>query len=310
VVRSHSLAATKYKTIRFQDYADFVNTTVVLKSLKGLDGTMIDFSDPSSYRGINLDDLAIYVKLEQAHLNREIENVLGEGGTFSTHSTDEFARLQEDFNSAYESYVKGLALMSMGWYRTPMVPGGPDPITYARISATIASCYLGPWGPVVVNAAFTAVDVADGTTSYKHAAVQVGVGAAAACVPGVGAILVNMAASGIDYEEGGGIGWDNDKFKQGVVRGAVTMAMTPAMNGAMGDFSKTALGTGISTGLTTFVTNSVTAGDGWSIGWDGDNWQQHLTEGVAAGVTAAAMQGVRGEKGKDAHGKAITGTDK
>ncbi|HPB81621.1 MAG TPA: hypothetical protein PK200_06240, partial [Spirochaetota bacterium] len=86
VVRSHSLAATKYKTIRFQDYADFVNTTVVLKSLKGLDGTMIDFSDPSSYRGINSDDLAIYVKLEQTHLNREIENVLGEGGTFSTHS--------------------------------------------------------------------------------------------------------------------------------------------------------------------------------------------------------------------------------
>jgi len=272
---------------------------------------MIDFSDPSSYRGINSDDLAIYVKLEQTHLNREIENVLGEGGTFSTHSTDEFARLQGDFNSAYESYVKGMALLSMGWYRTPMVPGGPDPMTFTKVVGSIAlSCTLGPWAAFALNAALTGVDVADGTTAWKHAAVQLGVGAAAAYAPGIGSQLVNIAASGIDYEEGGGIGWDNKNFKQGVVRGVATMVITPALGGAMGEFGKTALGTGLSTGLTTFATNSLTAGDGWSIGWDGGNWQQHLTEGVASGVTAAVMQGARGKQGKDAQGRPITGTDK
>jgi hypothetical protein len=185
-------------------------------------------------------------------------------------------------------------------------------MTFAKVAGSIAlTCSpLGPWGAFAFNAMLTGVDVADGTTAWKHAAVQMGVGAAAAYTGGMGGQLINIAASGIDYEEGGGVGWDNAQFKKGVVRGVATMVLTPALGGAMGEFGKTALGTGLSTGLTTFATNSLTAGDGWSIGWDGGNWQQHLTEGVASGVTAAIMQGARGKQGKDAQGRPITGTDK
>ena len=290
VVRSHSLAATKYRTIRFQDYADFVNTTVVLKSLKGLDGTMIDFSDPTSYRGINSDDLAIYVKLEQAHLNREIENVLGEGGTFSTHSTDEFSRLQEDFNSAYESYVKGMALTSMGWYRTPIVPGGPDPMTAAKIGA----CFAGPWAAFAVNAALLVVDTRDGVIAGKHALMQGAVGLAAG-MAGPAGILVNIAASGIEYEEGGGIGWSNRQFREGAVRNIASYALSNTLNGAMGpNFSNTALGTGLSAGISGFAMSGLTiSSSGWnnmSFGFDTENWKEHATVGIASGISAAVTK--------------------
>ena len=251
---------------------------------------MIDFSDPTSYRGINSDDLAIYVKLEQAHLNREVENVLGEGGTFSTHSTDEFARLQGEFDSAYASYMEGLALMSMGWYRTPIVPGGPDPMTAAKIGA----CFAGPWAAFAVNAALLAVDTKDGVIAGKHALMQGAVGLAAG-MAGPAGILVNIAASGIEYEEGGGIGWSNRQFREGAVRNIASYALSNTLNGAMGpNFSNTALGTGLSAGISGFAMSGLTiSSSGWnnmSFGFDTENWKEHATVGIASGISAAVTR--------------------
>jgi len=298
---------------------DYINTTVLMKPLKSISGGEIDFTRPETYRNINTDDLETYVKLEARHLEKEIERVFEQdepeeaqdsgGGEdeefnyvyytpamagqfirFSDHVNYEMTRLYNEFTNSYIEYEQGLRMLGKSWHRTPMVPGGPDPMTFGRVVGTIAaSCSpLGPWGAFAVNAAFIAVDVADGTTPWKHAAVQMGVSFVGNAT-GLGP-LVNVVASGIDYEEGGGIGWDNDKFKQGVKRGLVRAAVSMMLPG--GD-------TPLGVGLTTFVTNSVTAGDGWSLGWDGDNWQQHFAEGVSAGISAYASNSANNGQGSD-----------
>ena len=106
----------------------------------------------------------------------------------------------------------------MSWYRTPTVPGGPDPMTIAKVGGGIAlSCAGMPWAAFALNAALTGVDVADGSVSWKHAAVQVGVGFASSYTGGLAGQAINIGASGLDYEEDGSVGWSNDNFKSGVI---------------------------------------------------------------------------------------------
>ncbi len=306
-VSDYSLAGgANHRYYAFQDYEYFENKAVFIKPLTGEHGK-IDFANAYSYEHLSADEVNRYVIMEQEHLTREISNIFDEGGAFEQHANSEFTRLGNAFGEGYQRWAEGEAMTSAGWYRTPVVPGGPDPITLTRVGGGIAlSVTCGPWAAFALNAALTGVDVADGTTSWKHAGVQMGAGAASALTGGMGGQLINVAASGLEYEEGGGIGWSNSNFRQGVVRGAITMAVSPVLNGALGNGT---VGTGLSAGLTTFAASSVQVGEGWSgmyqLGWDEDNWEQHVTEGAASGVTSGLMKGIN--RGEDAQGNALTG---
>ncbi len=301
-VSDYSLVTGRtYQQYMFSDYSAYVNTTVFLRPARGIGGT-IDFSNPYSYERMMPDEINLYATMEKDRLGREIEKVFGAGGTFELHSKEQFETLGKKFTEGYTRYAEGEVMSRGAWYRTPIVPNGPDPMTVTRVAGSIAlSTTLGPWAAFALNMALTGVDVADGTTAWKHAGVQVAVGAASTAVGGIGGQVINMAASGIDYEQDGDIGWSNRNLRQGMVRGAVSMMLAPTLQGAMGEGS---LATVLSTGATTFVTNSVQAGNGWkglyNVGWDEDNWQQHLTEGTASGITAGLTR-------PDAQGNPSTG---
>ncbi|HPB83809.1 MAG TPA: hypothetical protein PK200_17345, partial [Spirochaetota bacterium] len=160
--------------------------------------------------------------------------------------------------------------------------------------AKIGACFAGPWAAFAVNAALLAVDTKDGVIAGKHALMQGAVGFAAG-MAGPAGILVNIAASGIDYEEGGGIGWSNRQFREGAVRNIASYALSNTLNGAMGpNFSNTALGTGLSAGISGFAMSGLTiSSSGWnnmSFGFDTENWKEHATVGIASGISAAVTK--------------------
>ncbi|PKL18190.1 MAG: hypothetical protein CVV49_07280, partial [Spirochaetae bacterium HGW-Spirochaetae-5] len=62
----------KYKTRRFTDYSYFENSTVFLQPVKGLNGTMIDFTQLNTYKALDSKDLDTYVGLEVYRLQQEI----------------------------------------------------------------------------------------------------------------------------------------------------------------------------------------------------------------------------------------------
>jgi hypothetical protein len=295
VVEDHSLTDTNYHTIRFADYQNYQNSTVKLKSLRSLNGGSIDFGDPATYNLIDARELEMYVRLETDHLNKEIEKVFGNGeqGLFSQHSKGEFDRLQGEFGSAYSDYLAGEAMMGGDWYRTPIFKGGPDPMTAAKIGA----CVAGPWAAFAVTAVMLAVDTKDGVIAGKHALMQGAVGFAAG-MAGPGGIFVNIAASGIDYEANGSVGWDNDKFREGAIRNVASYALSSALGGAFNAENST-WGTGLSQGLSSGLMNGVqiTSTDWGDLDLDYDkaNWREHLVTGAASGIAAMVNKALSGK---------------
>ncbi|HPA73668.1 MAG TPA: hypothetical protein PKY31_15465, partial [Spirochaetota bacterium] len=296
VVEDYSLTDTNYHTIRFTDYQDYQNSTVKLKSLRSLTGGTIDFRDPTSYNLIDARQLEMYVRLETDHLNKEIEKVFGgTDGLFQQHSTGEFARLQNEFNEAYNDYVAGEAMMGGDWYRTPIFKGGPDPMTVAKVGAAVAG---GPWAAFAVTAILLTVDAKDGVISGRQALLQGGVGFASSMTGGLGGLAVNIAASGIDYEEDDGIGWDNDKFREGAIRNTASYAISSMLGGAFNAEDST-WGTGLSQGLSSCLMNGVqitsTRWGDLDFDYDKVNWREHMASGAAAGISSMVTKAMNGK---------------
>ncbi len=300
-VESRLIGGDKYKTRTFADYDYYENETVYLKPVKGLGGTTIDFTDAKTYSKLDSEELDTYVGLETEWLNRSIEEIFKEGGTFSGHQEEEYTRIGDSFGKYYGDWVAGEALKNAGFYAKPIFPKGPNLMTTAAIAASMTGQV---WVAALVAAASTGLQMADGTISFKHGLTQIGVGAvsslAGSFVGPAGSILVNMAASGIDYEEGGGIGWSNKKFKNGVKSGAVKLAMNAALS--YSGINATTSGNYLGTIGSTIVNSGLeTDGHWYNIGFDTENWSQHITSGIAAGISS----GVTGYTNNDVLGQMV-----
>jgi hypothetical protein len=205
--------------------------------------------------------------------------VFKEGGLFTQHQEGEFDRLGGRFGKYYGQWEAGEALRNAGFYSKPMFPNGPNMLQ----TAAIAGSFAGPWAAVAVNLVATGIQVADGTTHWKHAGVQMGVGMATS-MSGSFSPLVGMVGGGIKYEEGGGIGWSKKQFKEGVKSGVVKTGLQFVTN-------------------STFATETIMSGietDGkwYELGFDNSNWTQHIVTGLAAqiseGVTAVTGNSTAG----------------
>ncbi len=309
VVKEHTLSVTRYDSISYFGYQDFDENNVSFKPIKGLDGE-IDFTDPTTYTNIDADELNVYVKLETTHLQREIEKVFDdEGGTFNAHVDREMERLfggqdgaiEGRFPNAYRKYMEGIALTQTGELTTPIAPGMPTPRTVIQVAGSIALTACGcPWAAFLLNAAFTAMDAKQGAISWKQAVIQTGISAVSSYVGGMGNSVayrlagqaITTAASGIEYESDGSVGWDDDNFREGVKRGAVSAALTYGMQGVGGlaDIDDSSIFAGVSSGLQSTVMSGIDLDGNWrDIGFDTDHMTQHITTGVASGVTSAMM---------------------
>ena len=274
-----NLTGDKYKTRRFTDYNSYENSTVFLKPIKGI-GQEIDFTKPSSYINIDNEELEVYVGLAGEFLNREIDEVFHKGGFLSNHQDDEFARLGEQFGKYYGDWEAGEALKSAAFYSKPLFPNEPNMLQ----TVSIAASFTGQtWAAVLASTLTTGIQVADGSLSWKHAGVQMGVGMVTS-MSGNFSPLVGMVGGGIKYEEGGGIGWSNKQFKEGVKSGVVKAGVQFLTN-------------------STFATETIMSGiktDGkwYKLGFDNSNWTQHLLTGLAAqiseGVTMATGNSTAG----------------
>jgi hypothetical protein len=298
-----NLTGDKFKTRRFTDYGNYINSTVYFQPIKGLDGTTIDFNQAHTYSNIDGEDLEVYVGLESEWLSRKIEGVFGAEGTFSTHQQTEYTRLYESFGEYYGDWMAGKALQGAGFYAKPMFPKGPNMLQTASIAASMTGQV---WIAVAVSAATSAIQVADGTMSWKQAAFQVGMSVATSALgAGAGKLgdMASVAAGGSKILgaavtstvsaagntllssvtlEGGHLGVDEDRLKSGKTwAGAgITAAAGTIANGYMkSDMSKAAVngvGAGLSGGVTT------------------GNWKDSMADGLrgaAAGYLAGKVGG-------------------
>jgi len=192
VCTASNLTGDKYTTRDFTDYSNYLNSTVFLKPIKGLGGTTIDFTQTSTYSKLDSGDLDTYVGLESEWLSRSIEDVFKEGGTFSGHQQVEYTRLYEEFGKYYGQWMAGEALKNAGFYAKPMFPHGPNMLQAASIAASMTGQV---WLAVLVSAATSAIQVADGTMSWRQAGFQVGMSIAAAGIGAGAGQLGNMAGA-------------------------------------------------------------------------------------------------------------------
>ncbi len=159
VKESNLFSGDKKKTIRFADYADYATNAVALQPLKGLSGT-IDFTDPATYMNVDSGELDVYVRLAGENLNREIERIFSEGGSFPTHTDTEYNRLGTRFSKAYEDYMAGRALAASGWYEKGdfvMVNSALGVAAYALSSVTCGismGVYMGLQMGINANQAY------------------------------------------------------------------------------------------------------------------------------------------------------------
>jgi hypothetical protein len=279
-----NLTGDKFKTRRFTDYGNYINSTVYFQPIKGLDGTTIDFTQAHTYSNIDGEDLEVYVGLESEWLSRKIEGVFGNGGTFSTHQQNEYNRLYGYFGEYYGDWMAGKALQGAGFYSKPMFPHGPNMMQTAVMVAGVAG---GPWAAFAVSMLTTGVQVSDGSMSWKQGAFQVGMSAATACI-GVGAselsgmvggaasaateagsrtmtqiavenvsrTAANTLVSGISYD-GEGLSYDKERMTSsrtwlaaGVTAGVGTLAAGYNLSGFSSALVNGA-GSSLSAGLTT-----------------------------------------------------------
>ncbi len=298
-----NLTGDKFKTRDFKDYKDYTNSTVFLKPIKGLGGITVDFTQTSTYSNLDGEDLDTYVGLETEWLSREIEGVFSLSGTFSTHQQDEYERLGEKFGKYYGDWMAGEALQDAGFYAKPIVPHGPNLLQTASIAASMSGQV---WIAVAVSAATSAIQMADGTMTWKQAAFQVGMSAATASLgAGAGKLgdMASVAAGGSKILgaavtssvsavgttllsnvtlEGGHVGVDEDRLTSwrtwagtGITAAAGTIA-----NGYMQSDMSRGLVNGTGSGLT----GGITTGD----------WKDSMTDGLrgaAAGYLSGKMGG-------------------
>ena len=277
-----NLTGDKYKTRKFRDYEDMANSTVMLKPIKGLDGE-IDFTKPETFAGIDASELDVYVGLESSKLNDEIENVFEAGGLFEDYTGGEFERLNKEFGKYYVQWQAGEAMLDAGFYAKPMFPNGPNMLTATAIAVSFTGC---PWAMLAVSALSTGISIADGTVSWQQAGVQMGVGALKSST-GMFSPLVDMAASGITYDEDGGVGWDKKQFKKGIKSSAIRAGI------------QFATGSSVATDV---LMSGVEVGGSWTdIGFDNKHWGEHIMVGVASGIS----QGVAGATGNSMIGDMV-----
>ncbi len=332
VVEDHTLVKTSYRTIRFDDYADYINTTVALKSLKGIDGGSVDFSRPETYRSLDARDLEVYVRLESTMLNKEIQSVLGPGGSFSTHTDSEFARLNTKFSDAYMEYMAGQSLMGMSWYMSPVAPGVPvNTLTLAKVVGSIAiTCSpLGPWGAFAYNSMFTAIEAKQGGMSWKQAGAQIAVNAAiTAATAGAGSAVGsamgngqsfatqvavagtrafvqtagNTVASCIQYDEGGGLSWNQDKFTDNKTWSQAGLSFATSFAGSVAAAGLKEMQINSNLASTTFTTSINTMGSnvrvsgsgGWHWqGWGNIDGDKAVIDGTASWASSTATGNMR-----------------
>ncbi|HNV49162.1 MAG TPA: hypothetical protein PKJ16_19145, partial [Spirochaetota bacterium] len=217
--------------ISFSDYRSYVNTTVFLKPLKGIEGN-VDFRNPYTYQNLNERELGLFVKLETDFLNREIDRVFRPGGYFESHTTREFGRLHRDFADAYSKYQGGKSFEKMNGFDAPIVAGAPSMRMVTQISASIAANILLPGSGAAVTAAFTAYDVSQGKLSATQAITETGIGFVAGAAGPMGGMFVNTLAQGFKYGKSGGLSFDLNNISQDAWKTAVANA---AVSGAIGN---------------------------------------------------------------------------
>jgi len=281
-VESSALGKDKFKTRRFADYKDYKNSTVFLKPVKGL-GQEIDFTKPSSYINIDKDELDVYVGLASEWLSREIDNVFKEkDGLFWQHQEEEFERLGDKFGKYYKEWKEGEILRGLGVYNKPIIGNGPSILVSMSIGAQVAGGLLGgpggaALGAVIMGTVNTGIGVADGTMSWEHAGAQMGTGVITSG-SGMFAPIVGGALQGIDYKEGGSIGWSKKGFKDGMKQGVK-------------EFGVRALTFNLPV-LSDVAASWVDAEGGWTdFGFDNDNWSDHIFAGVNSGLGSAGVGG-------------------
>lgn len=317
-ISDYSLAeGTEHKTYAFSDYNTYVNTTVFMNPLRGLRGE-IDFYNPYTYQNLDIEELQTYIRLENEHLNRLIENVFRDDGLFPTHVKKEFGRLAGGFTEGYKRYLKGKAMKKQGKFNTPIVSGLPSPRMIAQVGASIALTATGnPWAAFALNSAMTAYDVDQGTLDWEHALMQSGVSFASSYVGGLGTGMlyttasqsINIAASGIEYDEKGNIGWSNENLQEGIKAGLLNLALISAGSCA----GSSTFMTGLTTGVRSIIMSGLeTDGRWYEFGFDNEHLAEHIIAGTAAGITASLMHQIGEYAGwnkaqLDVEGKPITG---
>ncbi|MBN2041039.1 MAG: hypothetical protein JW864_13435, partial [Spirochaetes bacterium] len=308
---------TKYKTMHFDDYRKYENSTVYLKRIKGIDGE-IDFADPNTFRNIDADELEIFVGLEVDHLTKVIDDVFKNGdpdntdestgeneddGLFTKHVKQQFKKLGDDFGEGYSRWAEGEALRDTDAFSRSIVGrSGPSPRLVVQTAATVvATVYGGPAAGVGVTAAFASLDAAQGKITWEQMIMQVAISAAASYAGGaatagtgnqlMGAVAsqaVNTAASGLEYNPDGSIGWDNDKFKAGLKSGAINIAMSYAMSEiSIGEFNLNSTDNAwMKSSLTSFINAGIDTDNGswWKIGWNDTG--DALASGIASGAAS------------------------
>ncbi len=293
VCTESTLTGDKYKTRKFSDYRYFVNETVFLMTLKGLNGKTIDFTNANTYVNIDAAELETYVGLETEKLSREIDNTFknpndaGEGGgLFSRHIDAEQNRLGNKFEDYYIEWAEGEAMLGMTGYNKPIAHGAPSVMVSLSIGAQVGGFLLaGPAGAAIgqfaASVLTTGLDMADGQLSWQHAGAQVGTGLIGSGA-GIFAPVVSGSLQGIDYEDGGGVGWNNDMFKDGLRSGVKEMGVRAAV--------------GNIPGLSDMASSWVDTDGGWGDwGFDNGNWGDHLISGFGGAIGAAGLPGQSGQ---------------
>lgn len=118
VVKSVSDSGTRYREMFWTaDYQDF-KANLSMKPLKGMTGADVDFLRPATLQSLDPQELEIHVRLESDHLSRQIQSVLGAGGSYPTHVSNEYKRLDLWFDHYDGEYRKGEARRKPAWHET------------------------------------------------------------------------------------------------------------------------------------------------------------------------------------------------
>jgi hypothetical protein len=299
VCTASNLTGDKYKTRKFSDYNSYINSTVFFQPIKGLDGTTIDFSQANTYSKLDNEDLDTYVGLETEWLNRRIEDVFKEGGTFSGHQEAEYNRLYGKFGDYYGQWMAGEALKNAGFYSKPMFPNGPNMMQTGTMIAGIAG---GPWAAFAVSMLTTTMQVADGSMSWKQGAFQVGMSAATACI-GVGAselsgmvgglastaaeagtrtmsqiavenvtrTVANTLVSGIQFD-GEGLSWDGKRMSSG--KTWLAAGVTAGVGSLTAGYNLSGFSSAVLNGVGSSLSAGITTG----------NWAKSFQTGAVSGI--------------------------
>jgi len=298
-----TLMGDKYKTRRFKDYNYYLNRTVFLQPLKGLNGTTIDFTNAGSYAKLDGDELETYVGLESEFLTRKIEEVFKNpdetgngGGLFSGHVNGEQERLGEEFKNKYIEWLEGEAMKGLAAWNKPIGHGAPSIAVTVNIGAQAAGGAVGfvmggsagaqlgaAIGQFAASTVFTSLDIADNTVSWQHAGAQMGTGFLNSAA-GMFSPLSGGAMRGIEYKDGGGLGWSQKDFEAGIKSGAKEMLIRNM--------------TGNVAGLSDIAASWVDTEGGWGDwGFDNSHWSDHIMAGVggAIGTQSGKLPGQSGE---------------